>query len=181
MAQAPLIKTERLGLAGFGPEFLTETYVAWLNDPEVVRFSEQRHRRHTLESCRRFMESFVGSPHFFWAITAPMGHIGNITARVDEFNSLADISILIGNRSAWGKGYATEAYLGVMRFLFEELGIRKLTAGTLAGNSAMAKVAQKVGMKPDGRRRRHYLLGGKEEDVIYFACFAQDWPRGPVE
>lgn len=36
----------------FADRHLTERYVGWLNDPAVVRYSEQRHSRHTLWSRR---------------------------------------------------------------------------------------------------------------------------------
>ena len=86
MAKAPRLNTERLTLMPFSAEFLTQGYVAWLNDPEVVRYSEQRHRNHTLESCRQFVETFAGGPSHLWAIIEKkqgFGHIGNINT--DEF------------------------------------------------------------------------------------------------
>lgn len=174
MAEAPIIETTRLRLVPFSRKHLTPAYVCWLNDPEVVRFSEQRHRKHSLETCKQYYESFSGTPHLFWAITTidpENEHIGNMNAYVDTFNSVADIGILIGDRTVWGKGFGLEAWTAVCRYLLREADIRKVTAGTLAPNSGMLKIMEKSGMISDGRRSRHYLVGNKEVDVVYAAMF----------
>jgi len=109
-----VLETPRLRLAPFAEEHLSERYVSWLNDPEAVRFSEQRHRRHSLESCRAYVRSFTGSPSRLWAVLTRQGeHVGNVTAAVDEANSLAELGILLGERTCWGQGLATEAWTAV--------------------------------------------------------------------
>jgi RimJ/RimL family protein N-acetyltransferase len=148
--------------------------VGWLNDPEVVRYSEQRHRIHTIESCREYWRSFVGTPHHFWAILvsgSQLGHIGNINAYVDEKNRLADVGILIGEKTAWGQGYGLEAWIAVCMHLLNEQGVRKVTAGTSAANKGMLRIMEKSGMVADGRRVRQYIFEGKETDIIHMALF----------
>ena len=149
-------------------------YVGWLNDPVVTRYSEQRHRTHTLESCRAYRQSFQDTPHHFWAIVATdteLGHIGNLNACVDTHNSVADIGILIGERGAWGRGYGSEAWTTVCRHLLCEQGLRKITAGTLSVNIPMLTIMQKAGMTEDGRRVRQALWEGQEVDMIYAALW----------
>lgn len=176
MTGPTLLETPCLRLAPFAEKHLSERYVSWLNDPEAVRFSEQRHRRHTVESCRAYARSFAGSPSRLWAMLTRQGvHVGNVSATVDEANSLAELGILIGERSFWGQGLATEAWTAVADHLFRDLGLRKVIAGTMAENAAMLRVAEKLGMKPDGRRTRHFLLQGREVDAVHFALFRADW------
>ena len=55
--ESEIIKTERLILEPFSEKYLTQEYVDWLNNPTVVRYSEQRHRKHTIASCIKYMES----------------------------------------------------------------------------------------------------------------------------
>ncbi len=161
----------------FAERHLTEAYVGWLNDPETMRHSENRHRQHSLESCRDYWESFAGSPHFFWAIEADaLGHIGNMNAYLDIPNGTADVGILLGDRDSWGKGFGLEAWMLVAQFLFKSQGIRKLTAGTAANNIGMLKIMERAGMTADGRRLRQLLIDGAEVDVVYAAVFAEQWP-----
>lgn len=178
MAKSRDIETGRLLITPFTDRHLTERYVAWLNNPHLMRYSEQRHRTHTFQSCRAYMESFDGTSNYFWAIEEKqvgLGHIGNMNAYVDHNNQIADLGILIGEDAATRKGYALEAWLAVCDYLLRELGFRKITAGTLTANQQMIKLARRAQMIEDGVRRRQCLFSGAEVDVLHFALFREDW------
>ena len=102
-----------------------------------------------------------------------MGHIGNMNAYVNQKNSVAEMGILIGEKKAWNKGYGSEAFSAVCHFFLEELGMRKVTAGTMALNLPMLRIMERRGMKEDGRRKRHYLFNGEEVDLIHMALFKE--------
>lgn len=175
-ADAATIRTPRLLISPFSERHLTEKYVGWLNDAQLMRYSEQRHKRHSLETCRAYLQSFTGTPHYFWAIedtATGLEHIGNINSYVDLRNQVADVGILVGDTRASGQGLALEAWTAVCTFLLEKCGMRKVTAGTMASNVAMIRLAQKAGMTDDGVRRRQLLHEGRETDVVYFALFRQ--------
>jgi ribosomal-protein-alanine N-acetyltransferase len=177
MPESVILNTTHLTLRPFETaRHLTARYVSWLNDPDVVRYSEQRHRRHTLDSCRAFSESFADGPSRLWAIerTSDNLHIGNIHADIDAANGLADVAIMIGAREVWGLGYGLEAWKAVLDWLLSAGGIRKVTAGCMRSNAAMAAIMEKSGMTPDGTRRVHYLLDGKPEDILFCARFSGD-------
>ncbi|MEW6664770.1 MAG: GNAT family N-acetyltransferase [Thermodesulfobacteriota bacterium] len=180
MSTPESIETPRLRLVPFSEMYLGERYVGWLNDPEVVRFSEQRHRVHTLETCRKYLASFEGSPDYFWAILLKSGesaHIGNISAHVDVRNQVADVGILIGEKSCWGKGYGLEAFRGVLDFLFRRTGVRKVTAGTMATNQGMIRIMERAGMQEDGTRMAQVLLEGRPVDILHRALFRKNWEK----
>lgn len=143
------IPTARLSIVPFASEHLTAGYVAWLNDPVIVRYSEQRHVKHTVTSCCQYWESFQNSPNYFWAVIAtspPLGHIGTMTAYLNNNRTVADIGILIGERSAWGHGFGLEAWQAVCQWLFTSTPARKITAGTMTTNMAMRHLMEKAGM-----------------------------------
>lgn len=167
------IKTARLILEPFSGKHLSEKYVSWLNDPEVVKFSENRHQIHTLESCSQYVESFKGSNNFLWAIKlADNGeHIGNINAYWDINNNVADLGIMIGERGAWGKGFGYEAWQAVCDYLFAEKNVRKITGGCVAKNLGMIHIMRKSQMEEDGCRKQHHLLDGETVGVIHMAVF----------
>ena len=174
MGDRPILKAERLDLVPFCNEFLTERYVGWLNDPQTVRYSEQRHRRHTLESCARYAASVEGGPHYFWAVVAHdpvLGHIGNMTATVDLHNQVADLAIMIGETGSRGKGLGLEAWKRACAFLLNEAGLRKVTAGTMSVNAPMLGIMRAAGMIEEGHRARHFLHEGREVDLVMAALF----------
>jgi [ribosomal protein S5]-alanine N-acetyltransferase len=175
VVNGPILFTERCRIEPFDVDrHLSARYVGWLNDPQVVRFSEQRHRRHDEESCKSYANSFIGTPHYFWAIVArdeKLGHIGNISAHIDISNSVGDIGIMVGERSVWGRGYGSEAWSIVAAFLFDALNLRKVTAGMIATNKSMIDLAKRTGMTEDGYRRRQFLWEGQEVDMLFMALF----------
>jgi len=174
MTEFTPIQTERLLIVPFSDEHLSERYVGWLNDAEVVRFSEQRHRSHSLESCKAYWKSFDGSPHYFWAVVekeGQPGHIGNMNAYVDRNNGVADVGILIGEKSVWGKGYGLEAWIAVCNYLFSHVQIRKITAGALSTNTRMVRLMNHAGMSQECRRIRQALFEGDYVDVVHYSLF----------
>lgn len=176
MAISEIIATSRLNIVPFEESHLSARYVGWLNNANVVRYSEQRHHVHTLETCRDYWKSFSGTPNYFWAIIArdDAGHIGNINAYVDEANLVAEVGIMIGETTAWRKGYGLEAWRAACEYLLTTAGMRKVTAGTLAENKGMVRIMQESGMTADGRRIRHYIHEGKETDIIHMALFRDE-------
>ena len=171
VTSAPMLLTGTLRLVPFGPEHITEAYVSWLNDPETVRFSEQRHRRHSIESCAAFISSFVCGPSLLWAIEISSNacHIGNITVTLDLNNRLADIGILIGAQNARGKGYGRQAWGAVVEHLTARSDLRKVTGGCLEFNTAMVKIMRDCGMVEDGYRKDLYLFEGAPSSLLYFS------------
>ena len=59
---------ERVLVRPFTYGDISEAYLGWLRDPEVVRFSSQRFRVHTLETCQAYQASFKDSANHFLAI-----------------------------------------------------------------------------------------------------------------
>lgn len=165
------IETPRLCLIPFCNEFVTHQYVTWLNNPVVVRYSEQRHHQHTLESCQQYFNSFQNTPNQLWAIVHENQHIGNINAYIDASNAIADVGIIIGEQSCWSKGFGLEAWKALCQYLLKKTGVRKVTAGTLEVNIPMIRIMQKSGMQEDGRRKAHYLFEGKATDIVHYALF----------
>lgn len=174
MADAPIIKTERLTLRAHADDHINARYAGWLNDPETMALSRQRLATHTVESCRTFVNSFDGTPNYLWAIERngdSAQHIGNIRANIDTNHNTADVAILIGERSCWGTGIGSEAWQAVCEWLLADGGIRKVYAGTTSINKGMLGIMRKAGMVDDGVRARHYEIDGQEVDVIYAALF----------
>lgn len=177
MASSPTIKTARLAMVPFSDLHISARYVGWLNDPETMALSRQRLASHTIQSCRDYVASYANSPNYLWAIerhdeqNESGEHIGNIRANIDTDNNTADVAILIGERSCWGTGIGSEAWIGVCNWLLSDGGIRKVYAGTTSINKGMLGIMRKSDMVDDGIRRRHYEIHGQEVDVIYTALF----------
>ena len=163
--RTPQLITPRLVLKPFSLDMVGDHQVGWLNNPEVVKYSEQRHRKHSRQSCTAFANSIDHENDHMWAIYAKSHHIGNISARRDVPNQVAEISILIGERSVWGSGYGAEAWRECCDWLLSD-GVRKIIAGTMALNYAMIGVFNKTGMNIECVRKGEFLLDGEPIDLV---------------
>lgn len=173
----PGIRTERLALLPYHAGLVCDRHVQWLNDPDIMQYSEQRHIRHTLESVHSYVNEFNSSPHMFmWGIytSKPNVLIGTITARLDYPNNVANVGILVGEKTEQGKGYGQEAWDGVVDWLLHTRKVRKVEAGCMAGNHAMRKIALKSGMHADGRRTFQFIVNGRAVSLLYYARFRDE-------
>jgi RimJ/RimL family protein N-acetyltransferase len=172
------INTNRLLITSFTERHLSSRYVGWLNDPDVIQFSEQRHKSHNVESCRLYWQSFHNTPNYFWAIEEVKygyGHIGNINAYVNKIHNIADVGIMIGDKRLWRNNYGLEAWIAVFKFLFRQLNLRKITAGAISVNFAMLNMMKKAGMVPDGIRGKQFIFNDQEVDIVHYAIFKEQW------
>jgi RimJ/RimL family protein N-acetyltransferase len=152
---------------------INDQYIGWLNDPEVVRFSNQRFKRHDETSCSTYLRSFDGSCNLLLAIymTDSDKFVGTMTAYFSIPHETSDLGILIGDRSSWGRGVGKDAWSTLMSLLLASGRLRKVTGGALRCNIGMVNIMKKCAMEPDGVRVAHELVDGSPQDILYFARF----------
>ena len=168
---AQRLKGSVVELRSFAPENLTESYVGWLRDPKLMRFSNQRFRTHNIDSCRAYLTSFAGTDNLFMAIFHESTFIGTMTAYRSAVHGTADIGLLI-SAGVQGKGLGKDAWATLMAHLLAT-GTRKVTGGTLRCNLAMVRIMQGCGMQADGVRAGQELVDGVAHDMLHFAKFNQ--------
>jgi RimJ/RimL family protein N-acetyltransferase len=163
----PTIPTARLTLRPLRKP--SPRNLSWLRDPDVVQFSEQRHREHTLSTQLRYVDSFKGRSHI-WAIwhINDNDYIGNVSATVDEPNGVANMGIMIGETRYWGKGLASEAWKAACEHMLHAGGVRKLEAGAMRTNLAMIKIIHGSGFKQEGELLNHFMGKGGPVSALLF-------------
>lgn len=171
----PYLKTDTLLLyAPYHRRPDVESHVEWLNDKDVVKYSEQRHRKHTIESQWRYIKSFDHINDHYWEIAFRRAEycqaVGSITAYTDPHNKIADVGIIVGKKF-WNIGIGTLAWAKVCDWLLSE-GIRKIEAGTMEGNKGMLAIFARTKFHFEGLKREHFLLDGKPMNMIQMARFA---------
>jgi RimJ/RimL family protein N-acetyltransferase len=75
----------------------------------------------------------------------------------------------------WGKGYACEAVSALIAFGFQTLTMHRIWADCDPRNTPSCKLAERVGMRLEGRLRENYLLRGEWCDTAVYAILAQEW------
>lgn len=167
--------SEHLRISQFTEDDITAEYIGWLNDLEVTRFSNQRFHKHDLESCSKYLRSFDDSPNLFLVIRLRQGDIaiGTMTVYRNMNHATADIGIMIGSPAGRGRGLGVEAWQSLIEWLLTDGGTRKVTAGTLACNQPMIRLAEQSGMTVEGVRKGQEIVDGQPEDILLFGKFAE--------
>jgi len=171
--ELPVLTGQRVALRPFMEGDIDDRYIGWLNDPRVVRFSNQRFRHHDRISCLSYLRSFMGTNNYFVNIQRRTDgrSIGTMTAYVAAPHATADVGIMIGEPEAWGHGYGLDAFTLLCDWLLADLSLRKVTAGTAEPNVGMIRIMERYGMHREAVRAAQELIEGREVDVLYYARF----------
>lgn len=152
------------------PEDITQAYVNWMRDEEVVEFLESRWKAHTLDDLKDYIDLMNdGHSNFLFGIFLKENdeHIGNIKiGEINQIHRFGYIGILIGNKKMWGKGYGTKAIKMASQYAFEELNLNKLVAGIYANNEGSYSAFIKAGYRKVGMLINHRYYKGKYVDEI---------------
>jgi RimJ/RimL family protein N-acetyltransferase len=168
------LKSKKIFLRNLCSEDVTQAYVDWMNDPEVVQFTESRFSSHTMEGVREFVQACARDPDvilFGIFDCATESHIGNIKlGPINRRHLLGDIGIIVGRKEFWGKGIATEAISLLRDYAFSEIGLHKLTAGCYSTNLGSGKAFEKAGFQLEARRPNHSRDENGWVDILEFGC-----------
>lgn len=173
------IEGDRIYLRNVRLDDVNENYGRWMNDPSVNQFLETRYIPRSLDNIRSYVQNMDGkTDEIFLAICLKKGdaHIGNIKlGPINWVHRFGDISLLIGEKEQWGKGYARESISALVCFAFDVLNLNKLHAGCYASNHGSKKAFLKAGFKQEGVLEKKRLINGKFEDEILLGLHVDDW------
>lgn len=168
-----IIEGERICLRPIGIKDVGQEYVDWLNNQEINQFLESRFTKHTIESVRAYVSKFaMDDSIIFLAIIRKEDnkHIGNIKCGpIDWHHKRGDVGFMVGDKSVWGKGYATEAIKLFTDYLFNIMKLHKITAGAYANNIGSIKALKKSGFFEEARLKEHAFSMGAFVDVVLMA------------
>jgi ribosomal-protein-alanine N-acetyltransferase len=161
-------------ISEFEPLNITDEYIGWLNDPDVVKFSNQRFLMHNRKACEEYLASFSGTNNRFLIIRHNESNnmIGTMTIYRNLHHGTADVGIMIGDKNFWGKGVGQEAWDAVLIWLLTEVGVRKVTAGALQCNYGMIRLMERSRMELEAVKKKQEIVDGAAIDLVYYAKFA---------
>jgi RimJ/RimL family protein N-acetyltransferase len=170
------LKGERIRLVPPDRTLHLENALIWLNDPEVTATLKVN-----LGVTRRQEELFFETIEtrrendLTWAILDEADrHIGFIGLHAINWrHRWATGGLVIGERSAWGRGYSTDAVRIRTRFAFEAMGLHRIEGHTM--NPAMKRVYEKCGYLHEGVARRKFWRDGRWFDADLYAILEEDW------
>jgi len=88
-----------------------------------------------------------------------------------------DMSIIIGEKDCWGKGYGTEVAHLLFRYIFETMKFHRVSIGVVGFNKRAIRFWKKVGFKQEGIHRDGYYYNGQFSDFIMMSILEDDYKR----
>jgi len=166
----PFLYGKNIYLRGVRIDDVSGNYYNWMNDYEVNQYLESRFYPWSKEKLLEYVNRINSDPNYvFLAIIQKEDniHVGNIKlGPINWIHRVADIGIIVGEKSVWGKGYATEAIKLVTDYAFKKLNLHKLTAGCYKENVGSQKAFEKNGYIIEGIRKSHCFLNENYVDII---------------
>jgi len=174
MHRAKTLTDEDLSLAPLTAEHVSQEYVRWLNDPSVVRQTEQSGTIHTARSLRAYVDAAVqAQDSVLWRILLSGQHIGNLRlSGIHEVHCRASLGLLIGAAEARGKGLGPRVISLATRHAFEDLRLNKVFAGMFATNEPSRRAFENAGYCVEATLRNHAWHDGRFVDVLMMARFS---------
>ena len=182
------LETARLLLRRFTTDDV-DNLVELDSDPEVMLHitggrttTREEIENEVLPAFLGYYERFAG--YGFWAMVEKStgDFVGWMHFRPGEGH--ADDEPELGyrlRRSSWGKGYAAEASVALIRKGFTEFGVRRVVAETMVAHTGSRRVMEKAGLRLTRTFHQDWpdRIPGDELGDVEYAITREEWERNP--
>ena len=142
---------------------VTESYVNWFSNKEIVQYSVNQYKKFSFEGQCSYVESCLKNNDLdLYGIFDDTLHIGNIA--INNFTTVhrrAELTYVVGDTRYWGKGVASFAVSKMVELGKSKYKLNKLHASLDSSNFKSKKVLEKNRFVLEGIRKKH-LFYNKE-------------------
>ena len=163
-------KRIRVYLRSLEPEDYIKLH-KWRNDEEIGHFfSGTRLFTSTLNEKKWVEEKIFDKENVSCAICLKETDefIGCVFLNsIDRLNRSGHCPTFIGEKEQWGKGYATDARILILKHAFYDKGLERIWAHVHEDNTGSLRMLEKSNFKKEGiLRRASYVNGGYKNFVV---------------
>ena len=154
--------------------------VKWSSDPEIRALTAETEPL-TRETAPGYLRAIRKDTNRIWYMIVdrqtgkPIGECGLL--RLFWPWKTADLTMIIGEKEYWGRGFADEAMGLLLKFSFADLGLHRLAVGVLETNDRALKFYMRHGFREEGRQRDGYLAGGRYRDFLMLSLLEEEYAR----
>lgn len=158
-------------------------YARWFSDLELTTYLGQVGQSYTIEQEQEWYDRVAhGGPDKTFAIIVRENQqvIGSVSLmNIVHQRGVCELGIAIGEKSAWGKGYGTEAVRLICDYGFTFLNLHTIYLWHVAFNARAHHAYLKAGFKVAGRIRGGELFAGRRYDRMLMDITREDFgPSG---
>lgn len=177
-----LFRSARLQLVGASPDEAGELYAKWSRDSEFLQLWQfsaalPRNAKKAQEWFRQEEAKLEPGDYAFIVKLIEdgrsIGTTGLWSAHSPHRN--AWVSIGIGERDLWGKGYGTEAMNLTLGIAFLELNLHRVNLNTFSYNPRAIRSYEKIGFVHEGVAREAMRRYGERADIVFMGILRDEW------
>lgn len=154
----------------------------WRNNPEVRTYMYTDHEIGPDEHQAWFSRILHDPSCKYWIIVCDGEDVGVVNLHnIDNRNRHCYWGFYVIGPNVRGKGVGSFAEFSVLRFVFEDLKLRKLCGEVLASNQAVLDMHKSFGFSQEGLLRKHVLKGDGFADVVSISILREEWDAKKAE
>ncbi|MBI2766543.1 MAG: GNAT family N-acetyltransferase [Chloroflexi bacterium] len=144
----------------------------WAADREFAENQWGRMRKQGVEAARDFIGWFAKEDSCLFAVELDDRVIGFANYRgLSRGDSTCEIGVGIGEKDLWSQGLGRDAVRALLRHLFEDLGIQRVTLHVIATNDRAIAAYRSCGFEFEGvEQRSRRAEDGSWHDMIRMAA-----------
>ncbi len=175
-----MLKGSRLTLRAVTRDDLPR-YVHWLNDLQVIEHLSLYLPMNIDDETEWYEGRHHRSDALNFAVDDETGkHIGsvglmNINPRVQS----AELGIVIGDKTAWGRGYGTEAIGLLLEYAFNTLNLNRISLRVNADHPGAIKCYTRCGFVTEGEMRRAEFRAGRFINQYLMSVLRAEYQERP--
>ncbi|HVP16106.1 MAG TPA: GNAT family protein [candidate division Zixibacteria bacterium] len=170
---------ERIILRPFGKRDLLHIQ-RWSTDAELRRLIGEVAPMNRADTEKWYTELLADKDRVWFAIVLKKGNrvIGEAgLLRMFRPWRSTDMTIIIGERDAWGKGYGKEAGRLLLNYAFEHLGFHRVSIGVVGFNKNALMFWKSLGFKKEGVERDAHFYDNKFSDGIMMSILEHEYRK----
>jgi RimJ/RimL family protein N-acetyltransferase len=114
--------------------------------------------------------------HIFGIETLDGKLIGNIgIGELDHRSRRAILGITIGEKDYWDQGYGAEAVITLLRFVFKEMNLHRVSLRVYEFNYRAIRCYEKCGFVSEGRLRQAHFHDGDYHDELVMGILREEF------
>jgi len=152
----------------------------WSNDAELRKLIGEVAPMSRADTEKWFRELLADEDRVWFAIVLKkddrvIGEAGLL--RMFKPWRSTDMTIIIGEKDEWGKGYGTEVGHLLLHYAFNQLGFHRISIGVVGFNKRALRFWESLGFKKEGVERDDYFYDNAYSDGIMMSILENEFRK----
>ncbi len=152
----------------------------WANDPEIRRLTAETSPM-SEAAAEEFLEKVRREKDRVWFVIV-LRHNGRLIGEAGLLRMFppwrtTDLSIILGDKDAWNRGYGTEAIRLLLDYAFGALNFHRVAVGVVGFNVRALRFYEKVGFRQEGIQRDGYYCDHQYHDFVMMSILEDEFQK----